>query len=143
MRKTMMMTMAIAAGTLAVAALGARTGLEAATPPTTHEVRMVMEGNNARFVPENLTIRAGDRVRFVNVSGGPHNVSLDPAKVPDDAEKALVAAMPGQIQPLWGALVTEPNGVYTISFAGVKPGTYEIFCMPHMAMGMKGTITVQ
>src|SRR5687767_7862486 len=103
MRK-MMMTMAIAAGTLAVAALGARTGLEAATPPTTHEVRMVMEGTNARFVPENLTIRPGDRVRFVNVSGGPHNVSLDPAKVPDDAEKALVAAMPGQIQPLWGAL---------------------------------------
>ena len=142
MRKTMM-TMAIAAGALSVAAFGARTGLEAAPPPATHEVRMVMEGTHARFVPENLTIRAGDRVRFVNVSGGPHNVSLDPAKVPDDAEKALVAAMPGQIQPLWGALVTEPNGVYTISFAGVKPGTYEIFCMPHMTMGMKGTITVQ
>jgi plastocyanin len=142
MRKTMM-TMAIAAGALAVAAFGARTGLEAALPPATHEVRMVMEGTNARFVPENLTIRAGDRIRFVNVSGGPHNVSLDPAKVPDDAEKALVAAMPGQIQPLWGALVTDPNGVYTISFAGVKPGTYEIFCMPHMTMGMKGTITVQ
>jgi plastocyanin len=142
MRKTMM-TMAMAAGALAVAALGARTRLEAATPPATHEVRMVMEGSNARFVPENLTIRAGDRIRFVNVSGGPHNVSLDPARVPDDAEKVLAAAMPGQIQPLWGALVTEPNGAYTISFAGVKPGTYEIFCMPHMAMGMKGTITVQ
>jgi plastocyanin len=39
--------------------------------------------------------------------------------------------------------VTEANGVYTISFAGVKPGRYEFFCMPHMAMGMKGVLTVQ
>lgn len=135
--------MGLTAGALALAALGARSGLEAATPPTTHEVKMVMEGQSARFEPANLTIRAGDRIRFVNVSGGPHNVSFDPAKVPDDVERVLTAAMPNQIQPLWGALVTEPNGAYVVSFAGVKAGRYEFFCMPHMAMGMKGTITVQ
>ena len=133
----------VMAGVLALAGLGARTGLEAAPPPATHEVKMVMEGQSARFEPANLTIRAGDRIRFVNVSGGPHNVSFDPAKVPDDVERVLSAAMPGQLQPLWGALVTEPNGVYTISFAGVKAGRYEYFCMPHLAMGMKGVITVQ
>lgn len=141
MRK--MIGMAAAAAALAVASMGARTEMEAAQPPAVHTVRMVMEGTAARFVPERLTIKAGDQVRFVNVSGGPHNVSLDPAKVPDDVERVLAAAMPDQIQPLWGGLVTEPNAAYTISFAGVKPGTYEIFCMPHMTMGMKGTITVQ
>ena len=133
----------LAAGALALAALGARSGLEAATPPATHEVKMVMEGQSARFEPANLTVRAGDRIRFVNVSGGPHNVSFDPAKVPDDVERVLAASMPNQLQPLWGELVTAPNAAYVVSFAGVKAGRYEFFCMPHVAMGMKGTITVQ
>jgi len=32
---------------------------------------------------------------------------------------------------------------YTISFAGVKPGTYPYFCMPDSGAGMKGAITVE
>lgn len=131
----------LAASALALAPLALRAAAE--TPPTVHEVKMVMEGTSARFEPATLTIRAGDRVRFINASGGPHNVSFDPARVPDDVEAALSAGMPGQIQPLWGPLVTEANGSYTVSFAGVKPGRYEFFCMPHMAMGMKGVVTVQ
>jgi len=115
----------------------------AAPPPTTHDVRMVQDGSAYKFEPASLTIRAGDRVRFINVSGGPHNVSFDPAQVPDDVERVLSAAMPNQIQALWGPLMTEANAAYTISFAGVKPGRYEFFCMPHMAMGMRGAITVQ
>jgi plastocyanin len=121
-------------------ALGAATP---APPPTTHEVRMVQDGQSYRFQPATLTIHRGDRVRFTSVSGGPHNVSFDPAKVPDAAEAALSAGMPEQIQALWGPLITEANGTYTISFAGVPAGSYEYFCMPHMAMGMRGTITVQ
>ncbi len=136
------LALATLAGALALAApLAFRA--EADQPPATHEVKMVMEGQSARFEPANLTIKAGDRIRFVNVSGGPHNVSFDPAKVPDDVERVLAAAMPDQIQPLWGALITAPNAAYTVSFANVKAGRYEYFCMPHMAMGMKGIITVQ
>jgi plastocyanin len=113
------------------------------TPPTTHEVRMVMEGQSYRFEPAALTIHPGDRVRFVNVSGGPHNVSFDPAKVPDAAERALSAGMPNQIQALWGPLMTGANEAYTVTFTGVPAGSYEFFCMPHMSMGMRGTITVR
>ena len=133
----------MAACAVAAATLVARSGAEADAPPQTHVVRMVQEGTAYRFEPANLTIKTGDRIRFVNVSGGPHNVSFDPAKVPDDVEKVLSAAMPNQIQALWGPLLTEANADYTVSFAGVKPGSYEYFCMPHMAMNMKGTITVQ
>ena len=115
----------------------------ASVAAATHEVRMVFEGGSARFEPATLTIRAGDVVRFVNAAGGPHNVSFDPASVPDGAERVLSAAMPGQIQPLVGPLVTEPNGVYTISFAGMAPGRYEFYCLPHRAMGMTGTIVVE
>lgn len=143
MRKKTMLALAAAAALAAPLAARVPAARAADAPPATHTVRMVMEGTSARFEPAALVIRAGDRVRFVNVSGGPHNVSFDPAQVPDDVERVLAAAMPDQIQPLWGALVTEPGAVYTVSFAGVKPGRYEFFCMPHVAMGMKGTLTVQ
>ena len=128
---------------LALAAFAPRGAGPTVTPPAVHEVRMVTVAGATRFEPAALTIRAGDRVRFVNVSGGPHNVSFDPARVPADVRPVLAAAMPNQLQPLWGPLMTGANEGYTISFAGVKPGRYEFFCMPHMAMGMKGTVTVQ
>jgi plastocyanin len=137
----------LAGGTLAVI----ETVEAAPAPVATHRVRMIMEGESGgRFEPANLTIRTGDVVQFVNVSGGPHNISFDPATIPDDVERVLAAAMPNQIEPLWGALVTQPNAIYTISFAGVKAGRYEYFCVPHMydrsgaaTRGMKGVITVQ
>ncbi|HEX8242454.1 MAG TPA: plastocyanin/azurin family copper-binding protein [Longimicrobium sp.] len=136
-------TIVAAAGVLALAAFAPRGSVQASTPPVVHQVRMVMEGATPRFEPAVITIHAGDQVRFTNVTGGPHNVSFDGAKLPADVQRALTAAMTNQIQPLWGPLLTEGNQSYTISFAGVKPGRYEFFCMPHMAAGMKGTIVVQ
>lgn len=128
---------AAAAGTAALAAAAAP------PPPTTHEVRMVMEGTAARFEPAALTIRPGDRVRFVTVSGPPHNVAFDPAKLPAPARAALAAGMPDQMQPLAGPFVLETGASYTIRFDGVPPGRYEFTCMPHAAMGMTGTVTVR
>lgn len=104
---------------------------------------MVAEGTTARFEPAQLTIRAGDRVRFVTVSGAPHNVAFDPARIPAAARGPLSAGMPEQIQPLAGPLLMEADGSYTISFAGVPAGRYEFFCMPHVGMGMTGAITVR
>jgi len=116
-----------------------------AGPPaqTTHEVRMYMEGASARFEPARITIRRGDRVRFVTMTGGPHNVWFDPERVPDAAEAALSAGMPNQMAPLAGPFVTEPGESYTVSFAGVPAGRYEVLCMPHTGLNMKGTIIVQ
>lgn len=111
--------------------------------PKVHEVKMVMEGTAARFEPANLTIKRGDRVRFVTTSGGPHNVAFEADKTPDAAEAALTAGMPDPIAPLAGPLVMNNGESYTITFAGVPAGTYEYICMPHVAMGMKGKITVQ
>jgi plastocyanin len=133
--------LAAAALALAAATAAVTTGSEAS--PTVHEVRMVMEGNAARFEPAQLTIRAGDRVRFVTVSGAPHNVAFDPARVPAAARGPLAAGMPEQIQPLAGPLLMESDGSYTISFAGVPAGRYEFYCMPHVGMGMTGAITVR
>lgn len=135
---------------LALAAFAPRAASRPAAPPTVHTVRMLMDGPTPKFEPATLTIHVGDEVRFVNVSGGPHNISFDPATLPEGMGHMLEGSMPDQIQPLWGKLIDGPNASYTISFAGAKPGRYPYFCVPHMydrnggvATGMKGVIIVQ
>jgi len=109
----------------------------------THDVNMVLEGSSYKYVPERLTIKPGDAVRFHNVSGGPHNVSFWGDSIPSGAAEALKAGMPDQMAPLEGQLLTEPNAVYTVTFAGAPAGEYKFYCLPHLALGMKGRITVQ
>lgn len=111
--------------------------------PTIHEVMMVQEGEVFRFAPAKLSIHAGDRIRFLNVSGGVHNVAFSPDSIPAAAARRLSANMSGQIAPLSGALLLRSGESYTISFARVPPGAYPFHCMPHLAMGMRGRVTVR
>jgi plastocyanin len=122
---------------------GAQRTAGAPVTGTMHEVRMLLDGQTYKYDPANLTIKQGDGVKWVMVSGGPHNVAFDPAKIPDDVEQVLVANMPNQQMPLSGPYLTQPNETYTVSFAGVKPGTYDYVCTPHIMMGMTGKLTVQ
>ena len=124
------------------AILATRAEADAAPVQATHEVKMYMEGANARFEPASITVRRGDRVRFVTVTGAPHNVWFDPEKVPDAAEAALSAGMPNQMAPLAGPFVNAGES-YTVSFEGVPAGRYEVLCMPHTGLNMKGTVIVQ
>ncbi len=122
---------------------GTQTAAGAPITGTTHEVRMLLDGQTYKFDPANLTIKQGDGVKWIMVSGGPHNVAFDPAKIPDDVESVLSANMQNQMMPLSSPYMTQPDESYTISFAGVKPGTYDYVCTPHVMMGMTGKITVQ
>jgi plastocyanin len=54
----------------------------------------------------------------------------------------LTAAMPNQMQPLAGSMLVEQDAVYTIAFAGAPAGVYKFYCLPHLAMGMHGVLTV-
>ena len=110
---------------------------------TTHDVQMVLEGSSYKYVPEQLTIKSGDVVRFHNTSGGPHNVSFWADSIPSGAAEALKAGMPDQMAPLEGSLLTEPNAVYTVNFANAPAGEYKYYCLPHLALGMKAKLTVQ
>ena len=51
--------------------------------------------------------------------------------------------MDNKIAELQSPMLMNPNEEYTISFGGVKPGMYEFHCTPHLAMNMKGKVTVQ
>jgi plastocyanin len=122
-------------------------GASAAAPATgkTVDVKMVGDEKGYRFEPANITVKAGDAIKFTNISGGPHNVGFDPAKVPAPVQSQLGANMPGDhsMGPLESPLLLQPNESYTISFAKIPAGTYDIHCTPHLALGMKGVVTVQ
>lgn len=110
----------------------------------THEVKMLQDPQgNYRFDPADLTIKSGDGVKFVMVSGGPHNVAFDPAQIPANAKEQLTANMQQQVSELSSPMMMNPNETYTISFGQMPAGKYAYHCTPHLAMGMKGTITVQ
>jgi plastocyanin len=109
---------------------------------TTHEVTMTLEGSEYKFVPASLTIKAGDMVRFKDVSGGPHNIQFYSDSIPAGASAALDAGMPDKMGPLASPML-ETGAAYTVSFAGAPLGEYKYYCLPHQAMGMKGMITVQ
>ena len=118
----------------------------AATPAATgktHDVNMVLDGSKYKYDPDNLTVQSGDVVRYHNKSGGPHNVSFWPDSVPKGAADVLTKNMPNQMAPLQGPLLTEPDAVYEVSFAGAPKGDYHVYCLPHLALGMKGKLTVK
>jgi plastocyanin len=109
----------------------------------THDVNMVLDGSKYKYDPDNLTIKSGDVVRYHNKSGGPHNVSFWPDSIPSGAADALKKNMPNQMAPLEGPLLTEPAVVYEVSFAGAPKGDYKFYCLPHLALGMKGKLKVE
>jgi plastocyanin len=134
-------TAAPAPSTAAPAAGG--TASMAAITGTTHEVKMIGDAQGYRFEPANITVKAGDGIKFTTVNGGPHNVAFDPATIPTDVQAQLDANISEKMGQLSSALKTNPGESVTVSFANIKPGKYPYHCTPHLALGMKGEITVQ
>jgi plastocyanin len=138
-------TAAMGAGAAAGAAAGGAGAAVAAQAPTgtTHEVKMIGDDKGYRFEPADLTVKAGDAVKFTMVSGGPHNVAFVEGEIAAAGKGQLTANIPNAAAPLTSQMVMNPNETIVVSFAGVAPGKYGYNCTPHAAMGMKGAITVQ
>ena len=104
---------------------------------------MIGDAKGYRFEPANITAKVGDGIKFVVENGGPHNVAFDPAKVPADSKAQLDANFgTDRMAELSSNLKMNPGDSFTLSLGGLKPGAYEFNCTPHLAMGMKGVITV-
>lgn len=122
----------------------------AATPPAaagtgnTVTIEMVTgtAANTFKFVPENVIIKAGDVVVFKGVTGSAHDVAFDKDSIPPGAAAFLTAAVKGGPQDMSTEMISDGSSV-SVSFAGAPAGKYKIYCIPHQAMGMKGSITVQ
>jgi plastocyanin len=108
------------------------------------EVKMTGNGSTrAAYEPSSLKIAPGTTVRFVNVSGGPHNIAFWQDSIPSGAAAALNANMKNTIDNLSGPFLTSPNETYDVSFANAPKGTYKGYCTPHVTLGMKIGITVE
>ena len=126
----------------AAAPAAAATGTAMPVTGQWHEVKMVGDEKGYRYEPAEITVKAGDGIKFIMVSGGPHNVAFDPATIPAEVKGQLSANMPNQQAELSSPMFLNPNEVYELSLAGIAPGTYDYHCTPHLAMNMKGKITV-
>lgn len=132
-----------AAGSTSTAAAGTASATPAPVSGTVHEIKMIGDEKGYRFDPATITIKQGDGLKFINVTGGPHNIAFDPATVPQPAQAQLNANMPNTTSPMTAPLLTQPNETYAVSFAKIPAGTYHGYCVPHQALGMKIDITVQ
>ena len=99
--------------------------------------------NGARFEPAEVEIAPGDTVVFVLASGGPHNVAFDSTGLSPSVTARLRAAIHDPMMPLAGPFLLKEGERYAVSFEGMPPGTYTFYCLPHLALKMRGTVVVR
>ncbi len=87
------------------------------------EIQMGYEGNLV-FEPNEVTVKAGDTVTFVNNALPPHNIIVD-----------------GRADLSRESLMFSPGETQEIVFADA--GDFNFKCAPHEGAGMKGVIHVE
>ncbi|HYI44210.1 MAG TPA: plastocyanin/azurin family copper-binding protein [Actinomycetota bacterium] len=94
------------------------------------------------YEPETLTVSVGDTVRWMNESDEAHSVTAYESELPEGAEFFSSSGQPSEADARdhIEALMTAGDE-YSVKFD--VPGTYEYFCVPHEAQGMRGKIVVE
>ena len=90
----------------------------------TVEVKMGSDNGMLKFVPETVTIKEGDTVKWENNKMAPHNVVFENAS--EKSHKNLVFS---------------PGDGYESTFN--ESGEYSYYCEPHRGAGMIGKVVVQ
>jgi len=96
-------------------------------------VKMVDKGPSSfAFEPAHVTVHPGDVLEFVQTAATPHDVAF--TKVPSGVNLGARKV---------GPFLTQPKQTYDLAIDDAfKPGHYDFVCLPHMALGMKGTLDV-
>lgn len=88
---------------------------------------------NYGYKPNPIRVRRGDTLRLVNVTDMPHNAVF--GEVPDGARLESKEI---------GPYLTQKGDTYELVIEEeFVPGTYEIYCTPHKALGMTGKVIVE
>jgi plastocyanin len=107
------------------------TGCQDSAEPT------VEMGDDMKYDPERLTVRAGERVTWRNTSSGMvHTATGDPTAVGDPTNVQLPAGA-----PRWDSGPIPSGGSWSHAFD--VPGEYRYCCVPHELAGMVATIVVE
>ena len=89
-----------------------------------------------KFVPENITIKVGQTVEWVNEDKAmPHEVTTDP----DIAVDPSHVSVPEGVAPFDSRLITSGK---SFRHQFTAPGFYRYACPPHENDGMLGEVTV-
>lgn len=108
-----------------------------------YTVTMAGDARSYRFEPSHLSLKVGDGIEFRPVSGFPHNISLGES-ARTDQEARFDANMSGEkMGTASSRMLSHPGESVKLSFGGVRPGTYQIICQVHLAMGMVLRVTVE
>ncbi len=97
-----------------------------------YTIKMGADNGLLKFVPSELTINAGDVVKFEMNKLGPHNAVFDKGPAGADLKKLSK-----------DQLLFSSGESYTADFSGAPKGEYEYYCQPHRGAGMVAKITVE
>ncbi len=113
-----------------VLCLGASQVLAADRQPREHVVQIISDYNNLRmyFKPKLIIVQPGDTVTWVNQEAEDHNIFSYPDGFPKGAK------------PLQSHYLKKKNEKWSHTFK--TKGTFEYHCIPHLPMGMHGTVIV-
>lgn len=106
------------------------------------EVKMIGDAKGYRFEPQHVAARVGDGVKFVVISGGPHEIAFDLDAIPAESRTQLQINMPNSENGR-SPLLTASQETWTVSLGGLKPGRYPFVSTPRLPQGMKGEIELQ
>lgn len=120
------------AGISLIACSGKKKQASSAAPPAA----VVEVTDSLKFVPRQVTIKAGETVKWENASVLVNTVTCDSTL----AGKPADVALPPGAKPFDSGNI-DPNGTFEYTFT--VPGTYKYFCIPHEATGMLGEVIVQ
>lgn len=113
-------------------AIGGSKGADNNSPKT-----VVVQMQENRFVPDRVTIKAGDSVQWMALSDGPsHEVTDDPRQADD----------PRDVSSPKAAAVFDSRGIKpgrSFQFRFTVPGVYRYTCPPHATHGMNGIVVVE
>lgn len=135
-------TMEQRAATPPAPGVGAIPGSPAPVTGSIIEVQLIGDARGYRFEPAQITAKPGDAVKFVVISGGPHEISFDLAAVPEGSRQQLQFNMPNSTDGR-SPLLVAPREAYTVSLGGLAPGRYPFVSTPRLPQGMKGEIRIQ
>merc|ERR1712113_873569 len=102
------------------------------SPITGATVKLGSDGGGLQFVPDSVTVKAGETVQFVNNVGFPHNIVFDEDAIPAGVNAEAISKED---------YLNAPGETVDIKFE--KAGEYNYYCEPHRGAGMKGKIVVQ
>lgn len=133
---------AVLAGTATASLVDAAAGDPVAAAVGPGAVTVTLDIEHSRFVPEELTVRAGTLVRFVVDNHDPihHELIVGPPELHERHAAGTERFHP----PVPGEVSVGPNGTAMTVYAFDEPGTVGFAChLPgHLAYGMRGTVEV-